>query len=317
MPSWFGPDCGLMSAILYTIANIALRKCVGLDAYLVSSVKAAPTVLCLAPILVWRFSTPSQHEKQASQTSSPSQRPHPLWQFLLASFFAQFFGNAAFQKALGYIGLAASVPITLGTLIVGGAVLGAILLGEPVGRRKLVAMMTLIIAVIILSLPRSESALPDEPVSATGILVGSLWAAVSGLSYSFFGVTMRKTLHRGYRASELMFISGLTGTVTLWAYTFAVTGWTTVAATSADQWLMMSAAGLFNFLAFIAITSALRHLPVVAVNLINASQVAMAAAAGVMLFGEPVTWALTIGIGLTFVGLLILARRTRAVVAIT
>lgn len=300
------------------MANIALRRCVDLDAYLVSSVKAAPTVLCLAPVLAYRLATKARWP--GWETSSANVRPanefHPIWQFLVASFFAQFFGNVAFQKALGYIGLAASVPITLGTLIVGGAILGMLLLGEPVDRRKVLAMVTLILAVVILSLPRSSS--PGEAVvSASDVLVGSVWAAISGLSYSFFGVTMRKTLHLGFRASELMFISGFTGTVTLWGYTFATVGWTVVSATTAGQWLMMGAAGLFNFLAFVAITSALRHLPVVAVNLINASQVAMAAVAGVIVFREPVTWELGLGIGLTFIGLLILARRTRAAVVVT
>lgn len=314
MPYWFGPVCGILSAVLYTLANIALRKCVGLDAYLVSAVKAAPTVLCLAPIVAFHLSGSSPAE---SERRPHSLRRHPLWQFLVASFFAQFYGNVAFQKALGYIGLAASVPITLGTLIVGGAVLGAILLGEPVGRRKPIAMVTLILAVVVLSLPRSESALPDIAVSASGVLLGSVWAAISGLSYSFFGVTMRRTLHRGFKASQLMFISGLTGTVTLWAYTFVTVGGRVVGETTLSQWQMMSAAGMFNFLAFVAITSALRHLPVVAVNLINASQVAMAAVAGVFLFEEPITVALMIGISLTFVGLLILAKRTRAVVMTT
>jgi multidrug transporter EmrE-like cation transporter len=43
--------------------------------------------------------------------------------------------------------------------------------------------------------------------------------------------------------------------------------------------------------------------------LINASQVAMAAVAGVILFAEPVTASLVIGIALTIAGLMILATR--------
>jgi DME family drug/metabolite transporter len=67
-----------------------------------------------------------------------------------------------------------------------------------------------------------------------------------------------------------------------------------------------------NFTAFAALSLSLKALPVVAVNLINATQVAMAAAAGVILFAEPLTASLIIGIALTFAGLLILASRGSA-----
>jgi len=73
----------------------------------------------------------------------------------------------------------------------------------------------------------------------------------------------------------------------------------------------MFAAGLFNFAAFVALASSLKVLPVVAVNLINASQVAMAALAGVLLFAEPVTATLLAGIVLTVAGLVALANPRR------
>jgi drug/metabolite transporter (DMT)-like permease len=44
---------------------------------------------------------------------------------------------------------------------------------------------------------------------------------------------------------------------------------------------------------------------VVYVHLINASQAAMAAIAGVMIFSEPLTWYLVVGILLTATGLLL------------
>lgn len=241
----------------------------------------------------------------------------PLLRFIAASFLAQFLGNAAFQKALGDIGLAASVPITLGVLIVGGAVLGAILLGEPVSRQKVAAMITLIAAVIVLSLPHGTTETGNTAIDASAILRGSLWAAISGLAYSFFGVTMRMTMQVGAKPSVLMFLSGLTGTVSLWGYCVATLGMSEILKTTLPQWAAMLSAGVFNFAAFVAITAALRLLPVVAVNLINASQVAMAAVAGVILFHEPLSVRLLVGIGLTVVGLVILTRRTRASIVIT
>lgn len=321
--TWLGPACGLASAVLYTLTNIALRDCVSLDAYLVSAVKAGPTVVVLGPLVSWMLITKTSDSVAAVPDKFATSRRTflaggSMSRFVLASFLAQFLGNAAFQKALERIGLAASVPITLGVLIVGGAALGVIILKEPVSQRKVLAMMTLIVAVVVLSLPRQESSVIGQtPIAPIEVVIGSLWAATSGLAYSFFGVTMRQTIQAGGRSSTLMFVSGLTGTITLWSYCFAMLGAPVIAKTTLSQWGTMIAAGFFNFSAFIAITAALRLLPVVAVNLINASQVAMAAIAGVILFDEPVTVPLVSGILLTLVGLVILAGRTRATVVIT
>ncbi len=340
--TWLGPLCGLASAVLYTLTNIALRRCVDVDPYLVSAVKAGPTVVLLAPVLGWQLLQRQTDPNRGGNPSRPLVPRQRLAQFVVAAFLAQFFGNAAFQKALQHIGLAASVPITLGTLIVGGAVLGAVLLGEAVGRRKAVAMVTLIAAVVVLSLPHDAEAdgggAPAGGAPAGGavkdaieqadrqaaaaeraveIVIGSLWASVSGFAYGFFGVTMRQTLRAGAASTHLMFISGLIGTISLWAFCWLTLGAAPIAATPTASWLTMIAAGVLNFSAFVAITTALKLLPVVAVNLINASQVAMASLAGILLFREPVTLQLVLGILLTFAGLMILARRTRAAIVIT
>lgn len=324
--------------MLYTLTNISLRDSVDLDPYLVAAVRAAPTAILLLPVVGW-IALRAKTEKVRVRFGHRS-----ILQYIAASLFAQFFGNAAFQKALQRIGLAASVPITLGVLIVAGAILGALWLKEPVGKNKILAMITLMIAVIILSLPQ-QSGQPDPPSidatvaqsdlptatlptlgtddvdahrqQSTDVIVGSFWAALSGLAYSCLGVTMRQSLQSGTRASTLMFISGLIGVLTLAPYCVATLGVETIAATSSSQWGTMIAAGVLNLSAFIAITTALKMLPVVAVNLINSSQVAMAAIAAVILFHEPITLQLGIGISMTFVGLLILARRTRAPIIIT
>ncbi len=288
-----GAVCGVIAAALYTMANIALRQCVGVDPFLVSAVKAAPTVILLAPLLAWMSAT--------NKTIATSYRMLP--RFVFASLLGQVVGNGAFQIALGIIGLAASVPITLGVLIVGGAILGRFMLKEPVTVRTMVAMFTLIGAVIVLCLPGATVA-PVE--SNLPVWVGALAAAASGAAYAFFGVSMRQTLTSGMSATVTMFVSGTVGTIVLW-------GITTLRDVSLDhslaQWGVMVAAGVFNFTAFAALSRSLKSLPVVAVNLINASQVAMAAVAGVILFAEPVTAPLVFGILLTFAGLGILANR--------
>lgn len=291
-----GAFFGATSAVLYTAANVALRKCVGVDPFLVAAVRAAPTVIVLAPILIWMLV-----RRVPLLTSN-----RLIARFVLVALIGQFVGNAAFQFALEVIGLAASVPITLGVLIICGATLGRLILGEPVSVTKVIAIIILVAAIVILSIP-GQSTMPAESTSRLSSIAGAGCAAASGAAYALFGVVMRQTLNGGVTATLTMFISGAVGTVSLWSAAFLRLGMETIATTQADQWWIMIAAGILNFTAFVALSYALKVLPIIAVNLINASQVAMAAIAGVFIFAEPVTQSLVAGVFLTFLGLLILA----------
>ena len=131
---------------------------------------------------------------------------------------------------------------------------------------------------------------------------------VSGFAYSLFGVVVRQALTTGLSAPATMFVSGLVGTVSLWTFCFVRMGAEQISATPTEFWDDMIWAGILNFVAFVALSTSLKALPVVAVNLINASQVAMAAIAGVILFSEPITSPLVTGILLTLAGLAILAK---------
>jgi drug/metabolite transporter (DMT)-like permease len=298
-----GSVFGLIAALFYTGSNIALRQSVGVDPFLVTAMKAYPMVAMLVPYVLWM-----QTSGRTVLTS-----PKMLPRFIAVSFVAHFIGNSCFQFSLGIIGLAATVPITLGVLIVGGAVLGRVILAEPVRPRTLVSMVTIIAAVVILSLPHpsdSPAAVPVQALSSTSpAWIGALWACGAGLSYSLFGVITRQTLNGGLSAPATMLISGLVGVCTLTPFTILRLGWGPISEVAFEQWVVMLAAGVFNFTAFIALTYSLKALPVVAVNLLNASQVAMAAVAGVILFSEPLTATLIGGILLTFVGLLVMANR--------
>ena len=295
-----GAEFGIAAAVLYTASNIALRQSVSIDPFLVSAVKAAPTVIVLGPVLLWMWCS--------NRTIATSTKMVP--RFTACALFAQFVGNAALQVALGVIGLAASIPITLGVMIIGGAYLGRAMLGEPVRVRTIVAMVTLVAAVVVLSLPGATERPPSSD-SALPIWAGVMCAIASGFAYALFGVMMRQALTGGLSPQATMFISGIVGTVSLGTVALLRIDIAELTALPQEQWAVMALAGIFNFTAFVALSMALKSLSVVAVNLINASQVAMAATAGVILFAEPITWPLLIGIVLTFVGLMVLASRRR------
>jgi drug/metabolite transporter (DMT)-like permease len=70
---------------------------------------------------------------------------------------------------------------------------------------------------------------------------------------------------------------------------------------------MMLGAGLCNAIAFYCLSWSLKLLPVIYVNAINVSQVAMAGAIGVLLFFEPLSVWLSTGLVIMIIGFGMLA----------
>ena len=103
-------------------------------------------------------------------------------------------------------------------------------------------------------------------------------------------------------------VMSTTGFVSLGLITLGRIGWTGIAATSGREWTAMLLAGLFNAVAFFSLGIALERMPVTRTNLINASQVALSACAGMLFFDERLTTTIGIGIALTVLGLAILRR---------
>ena len=318
-----GAACGLAAAVGYTAANSLLRASIDQDPVWVSTLKAVPTMVGTLPFLAllhWQ-----------GRPLARNWQSLPL--LLLAVLVGQFGGNVAFQVALGIIGLALSVPIALGTMITSGAVLGRLMLGEPVTRRTVASIAILTLAVAVLSLggktagnelrqmrgtapaaertlPRDRPAFTPPPADTLGrVLLGGLAAAGSGLAYAFLGTAMRSSFRGGISVPAAMFASGAVGSSALAAAAWWRIGSEGMAATPADQLAVMLGAGIFNLVAFFALSLSLKAIPVVAVNLLNATQAAMAAAAGVMFFGEPLTAWLGAGLLMTVAGLLVLSGR--------
>ena len=297
-----GSLCALVSAVLYTGANICLRGVVHCDSFWVSCIKASPTAALAGLPLVWRIARGEQRWPTSRQVIG----------LIVTGLVGQIIGNVAFQHALGVVGIALSVPLCFGTLIVGGAVLGRVFLGEPITPQALVAMIVLAGAIAVLSSgagPAEAAELPHEPSPGHGWhLIGAVTAAcASGLAYALLGVVLRQAV----RETGLMltlFIVSVTGIVSLGLCTLARIGIEGIVATSQADWSLMIGAGLFNAVAFAILCQALQFAPVTHVNAFNSSQTAMAAVAGIWLFHEPITLSLGVGTAMTIGGLLLLER---------
>lgn len=306
-PVVLGTLCGLVSAAVYTAANACLRAVNDLDPVWVSAVKAVPTVCCMLP---WLF----LHYRNGERLLP---RPRVLAAIAAAGLCGQLLGNVSFQWALGQIGMALTVPLTLGGMIVCASILGRIFLGEPVSLRMALAVGVLLVAMGVLSLGADDARRSLAPVASNpwSLAAGVAAAGGSGLAYSVLNVVIRWSVGRHASLPVTLLTVSIMGLVSLGAFSIARIGWQGIAATSAGDWWIMLGAGICNAIAFVALTKSLQLTNVVYVNALNATQATMAAVAGVLIFREAVSEALIAGVGLTIVGLLLM-RKGRAGVAV-
>lgn len=300
-PAWTGALLVFGAAVGYTLSNMAFRDvAVRSDLGWVmwaTAMKAVPVTIASWVLVGFRRSR-----------GLPALPTREHWLPLIAAGLAtQFAGNVLFQMALGIVGLAFSVALTFAGIIVGGAILGRIVLGEPITQRSTIAMALLLAAVAILQVDAGQTARSvTGAVSTLTIIGGGLAALGSGIGFAFCGVIIRRALRSEMSHSAAVVVICTTGVVLCGPIGAAVLGLRGIAAIPAETFGMMLVGGIMNAFAFFAVSAGFQRLSVVKVNLINASQVAMAAIAGVVFFGEALTLWTAAGIVLTMVGLVVL-----------
>ena len=322
-PILLGTLFNLVSALGYSAANVCLRDAAeSCDPAWVSCVKAAPTAL-VAWLLIGRRAA-------LGLPALPSPRLMPA--LVLTALVMQIGGNISFQWALPILGLSLSVPLVFGTLILGGAVAGRMYLGEPIVPRTAMALVVLMAAIGVLSWGAEGARQVGKPQAAETPVEGATAAAslgtelnvphydswtvalavtitcFSGFCYAASSVVIRRVAAVVPLSATIMVMS-TTGVVSLGAIALWRIGWSGIAATTPHDWTTMLLAGAFNAVAFFSLGIALERTPVTRTNLINASQVALSAVAGLVLFDEKPTVAIVAGIVLTMLGLSLLRRR--------
>ena len=263
--------------------------------------KTIPTVVGVAPWLIVRWS-------RGEQVFPPLRVVATL---VGAGLLGQFSGNVVFQWALGIIGIALTVPLCMGMIIIAGAVLGRIFLQESVTILTATALAVLLAAIWILSLGAqgaSDSIANLENASPWLVTAAVTAGCISGLAYAVLGVTIRKAVLGVSTVSATTFCVALVGLLTLTPLTIYRIGVDEIVHTKPADLGAMILAGIFNLIAFLALTRALQITSLVYVNALNATQVAMASVAGIVLFQERASPALTLGVSLTIIGLLLMPR---------
>lgn len=294
---WTAPLFGLLAAVGYTATNICLRSVTEVESPFVAFVRAIPTLLLVLPLLLLRVF-------RGQALVAP--KSHIIL-LIITGVFTQIFGNVLFQWSLGIIGLALSVPLVFGSMIIGSALIGALVLKEPINKSTSGAIVLLLAAVTILTIGAQSEVrslkLSEEQVGwVTLAVLGNL---ISGFAYSALGTVMRRGMKAGMSIEMTLLLLSLVGLTSLGTWSFWNYGFEYATTVTGREYAWMFGGGLLNAVSFYSLAIALKRLSVVYVHIINASQAAMAAAAGVMVFSEPLTGYLIFGIGLTAIGLLL------------
>ena len=319
---------GILATLGYTLAGIILRDLADdTDPYWVSCIKAIPTLV----LALWLL---GQRRKRSAE---PIQFPLKLLPLLLGiGVIVQIGGNAGSQWAFEVVGLAITIPLMFGTLIVSSALFGVMMFGERLTRRTVIAVVLLTLAVSVLSLaarseeqaitnpegePSQQVAMTAEPTDVTGdaatattslAVLGVIVACLSGVAYAISHAAIRRYTSPEIPLSVPLAIFSIAGIVVLGGFAFSRLGWEGIVGTTANQWWRLWAAGLVNALAYFSLGRAIQALPLVQVNIITASQVALNAVAGILIFAEPLSAALIVGVSLTMAGLLVQGKRKKA-----
>jgi drug/metabolite transporter, DME family len=166
----------------------------------------------------------------------------------------------------------------------------------------------LAIAVLSVGAGQANAVVSQQTEAPTGPLwvalaVGALLAA--GTIFAVLAITIRKSVTSAVSpAAVVLMIPGMA--LVIWGpVSLARFGLAGLAHTPPGQIGVMLLAGLLNVVAFASVSKGLQTATVVYANVVSASQTALAALCGLVLFAEPASPSLMWGVGLTIAGLVV------------
>ncbi|NMC21394.1 MAG: DMT family transporter [Thermogutta sp.] len=286
----------LSAAFFYAGANVALRMLAdpsrATDPMWTICVKETVTVLVVGPLLLFQY--------LQGRASLPSRRSLSI--LVAVGLAVQLIGNVGLLWAMGIVGLAIALPIALAVSLISAALLGAVLLGESLTWRVM-AGIGLLIAGIVCLRAGAGGGLEGNHAPAWMVIVAMLVACLAGITFGLLTIAIRHVARRDTSVWVVVFVVTGCGTVSLGILSWARFGLAALAATPGEHLLWMGVSGVLNLLGFVTLSKGLQWTPVARANILTASQVALAALAGWILFQEKVNPPVLLGFGLTLAAL--------------
>jgi drug/metabolite transporter (DMT)-like permease len=306
---WLGIGCCLLAAVGYTAANICLRQLaeIRIDPAWVICIKETVAVTLVGPWLLFQI-------VRRERVPLPGRA---LAVLTLVGLTTQLAGNVVLQWAFGVVGLAVSMPVVFGAMLIGSAVIGVVVFHELLPIRSFMAVAVVIGSVALLSIgaagQEDNLATADVPSGVLAVLLGIGGAAMAGITYAGLGAAVRYAGNAGVTVTTTVVVVTGVGMVSLGVLSLTRLGPAEMLATPPHALAWMVASGLCNVIAFVFITIGLQLTTLVHANVLNASQVALGAAAGILVFQEPRNSWLLCGIAMTIAGMMLLGHPRRQI----
>ena len=211
--------------------------------------------------------------------------------------------------AMGVVGVGITITLQTGGMLASSAVLGLIVLGEPVSWRQVFAVIMITGSVVFFSTgAQSASTITANGVSPLRVLLGIAAGVAGGLSFGILTVGIRKTVTTNTSPAAIVFLITLMGVVAFGPLSVYRLGLPALVHTPPGHLGAMLAAGAMNLLGFLLVTKSLQLSTVVRVNVINNGlTMALTVLAGIVMFGESCNRDILIGILFSAAGTLLIS----------
>ena len=331
---WAGTVLILLATSFYSVSNVVLRllteKGVDIDWFL--CVKEMIGVACLLPWILFRL-----FQGRYRWVSK-----RLLLYIIVASVFCQLIGARLHMLGFAVLGLVIAVPIVQSSTMLGSAYLGQYFLGDLLSRRRKIAMMILISAVVLLSVGKEWAVdrSAENQTSSGYFLLIAAGTIVAGAAYSVYVIILRYVGRRfwgtedgvwaSFRFSQwvgydfpnhpprrhyspvpvtlaMLLVLGV-GIIIFGSCLLLRKGFDGFTDVPPIAWKLIPITGLCNMVGFFFQVHGLRLTSAVQASLISVSQIIVLSLIGMILFGEPTNTLVWIGLTLTAFGVVLSAK---------
>jgi drug/metabolite transporter (DMT)-like permease len=336
---WTGTLFAFLSTLSYAASNVAIRFLTDydLDNDWILFYKESVGLFILIPWLVLRF----------FQGRYQFISKRLIFYTVFAAVICQLIG--AHLQVLGYavVGLVIAVPLIQSSTLLGVAVLGRYILGDPLSQRRKIAMAVLITAVILLSIGKEltlESGMEiesAEPQNTGFFLLIAAGTVVAGIAYSVYIIILRHVIRKYWddgNSARLSFqfsqwvgfdfypqhktgkcyapfpvtlmmsvVLGV-GIIIFGSCLFWKHGVTGFHNVPMWAWRVIPIAGICNMVGFFFQIQGLRMTTAVQASLIAVSQILVLSLIGVVFFNETINLLVLLGLILTVYGVAVSAK---------
>ena len=333
-----GTIFAFLSTFFYAISNVAVRYLTGyeVDNDWILFYKETIGLLILLPWLLLRFG-----QGRFQYTSK-----RLILTVILAAVLCQLIGARLHVQGFAVIGLIIAVPLIQSSTLLGVALIGHLVLGDTLSRRRQIAITILLIAITILSVGKGIASGEQQPgtqTSAGYFLLVAAGTVVAGFSYAIYITMLRHAIRQywkdenstwlsfkfrrwiGYdhtKKPEERFYSPFpvtlmmslvlgTGIVIFGSCLFYKSGIAGFYDVPKIAWYCIPISGLCNAIGFFFQIQGLRMTSAVQASLIAVSQMLLLSLIGYLCFDEAVNTVVMIGLGLTVYGVFMSAKPER------